>query len=520
MYLLLIIAALVGISSILVRDGAPLADRPRRWVVILAICVSTLGVTVVLTAAGRSLWIDEFGTLWAIERSLSETWSRVIAFHGQSPLYYILIWALVRVFGESEVVLRAPSLVLGALSVVFIYRTARAIGSREAGFFAASLFCLSPVVLQASASARAYALALLMASLAVYGYTLTIVTRNWQYRVLFVAGGAGLVLTQYISSLTMIGLGMAYFFYSEIRRRYTRRAFLVDVAIQVAVVLVAMPQVAGLWTRRQELSWIGPPNYTLAIAVLAPLLPPILVAGLNGLRAVDQVKRNIEHALALAMAAPAAVLMLLAAAGTNLLAPRYLLISLVPGSVLAGLSISRLRTPAASVSMLFAVCFATALSLRSWQVNGSWITVPHQDWRAAVSLLEGELAAVQNAVVLYRPGFVEQDPSVPQSPALLAPLRSPGKRAPQWRVVPLTFSWWSASREPYFADVIRPAIAEAEVFFVLIGGTSSLTGNYPRLLSEWIAEEFPQRFTERQLGPVAGVRVSRFDRTSSMPASP
>src|SRR6186997_618470 len=78
----------------------------------LALIVVMVIAGVILRAIGvtRSLWLDEFGTLWVVEGSLAEAVRRTIAFQGQSPLYYVLTWPFPHFFGESELALRLPSL--------------------------------------------------------------------------------------------------------------------------------------------------------------------------------------------------------------------------------------------------------------------------------------------------------------------------------------------------------------------------------------------------------------------------
>lgn len=75
-----------------------------------AICCAVLGLGLRLVGWGSSLWTDEFGTLWAVESGLVEAIVRSHSFHGQTPLYYVNVWLFVQLFGESELVLRLPSL--------------------------------------------------------------------------------------------------------------------------------------------------------------------------------------------------------------------------------------------------------------------------------------------------------------------------------------------------------------------------------------------------------------------------
>ncbi len=61
----------------------------------------TIGLIIVAAVAGgflrlygldRSLWLDEFGTLWVAEGSLTALTDRGASFQAQSPFYYSIIW--------------------------------------------------------------------------------------------------------------------------------------------------------------------------------------------------------------------------------------------------------------------------------------------------------------------------------------------------------------------------------------------------------------------------------------------
>jgi hypothetical protein len=293
-----------------------------------------------------------------------------------------------------------------------------------------------------------------------------------------------------------------------------------DVTWQLAAVVLAALQLSALWGRRNTLDWIGPPDYFMFVKVLGSCLLPIAVAWLYARDRHDGVKGGLEVVLALAIGLPVGAMTLLALLGVNLLAPRYLMVIAVPASVLAGLALSRLRTPVAWVSVAFALATTAAASAIAWRTSGVPATLIHEDWRGAVQTLSRELSAVPGAFVLYRPGFVEQEPGLPQSPVLMAPLRSPGSPEREWPVVPLTFSWWSAAREPYFRQVLQPAVANAKTFFVLIGGTTPKTGHYGPLLVDWIETAFPGGFAGRSLGNFHGVALLRFDRGPATSRAP
>jgi hypothetical protein len=103
-------------SAVIVLWLSYLADGGRRnasppsaagTVFFVVICLAAGGIAR-MWGFDRSLWRDEFGTLWAIEQGLAASISRVVEFHGQSPFYYVFVWSLVHAVGESEIVMRLP----------------------------------------------------------------------------------------------------------------------------------------------------------------------------------------------------------------------------------------------------------------------------------------------------------------------------------------------------------------------------------------------------------------------------
>jgi hypothetical protein len=112
-----------------------------------------------------SFWLDETITAWIVSGSLSSVWSRSIDFQGQSPFYYILVWAVQQMFGAQEVVLRSLSIVCGGLVVVAVARIARRLSTDPATpYVAIALLVGSDSFQDAVLSARPYALAILCAS--------------------------------------------------------------------------------------------------------------------------------------------------------------------------------------------------------------------------------------------------------------------------------------------------------------------------------------------------------------------
>ena len=90
------------------QDTAP-PESPTWALLGFAMICGVLGLGFRLDGLGDSLWLDEFGTLWAVEGGLGTVMERVYEFHGQTPFYYVWPWLSIQLFGESEAALRLPS---------------------------------------------------------------------------------------------------------------------------------------------------------------------------------------------------------------------------------------------------------------------------------------------------------------------------------------------------------------------------------------------------------------------------
>jgi mannosyltransferase len=116
--------------------------------------------------ATRSLGLDEAVTWEAATRpTLAEAATHEV---NQPPVWYATAWAAVAAFGDSVAAMRAPSLLLGVLSVALLYLLARRCLREDAGrgaaLVVAALGALNPLWVAQSQEARPYA-ALLAASL-------------------------------------------------------------------------------------------------------------------------------------------------------------------------------------------------------------------------------------------------------------------------------------------------------------------------------------------------------------------
>jgi len=487
------------------------ADKPRA--IALIVSLLALGVLVRLFGITRSLWLDEFGTLWVVESGLHETFRRALTFQGQSPFYYAIAWFSIHSFGESELALRLPSVVASAATAAITAATAQLIGPRGAAAFTAIAVWLSFAVVQASVNARPYALAMFATAAMLYGFTRAAIRGDTLSRVIFVAGTVALIWSHYVLSLAVPGLALGYVLLPDLRVRYPMRSFTLDFAVVAALTSLTFPQVIDLWHRRSGLSWIQEPQHGAILGLVAPFLVGALGARTENL---DQTRRSLRTALWIGVVVQIGFVEFAALSGLTLVASRYLSVIVIPVAILGGTAVARLprRERAAPV-----VCF---VGLTAYAYGSAFITVGTfsgagpEDWRRTVAAMRKAAGDDRETLVLYRSGFVEQD----AAPAVLkdvdrAPLRSPGQSTPNWTVVPLTYRWSAPRRAEYFKAVVGHAVRIADRFYLLaLPFAEPGVGSYSVLVERWVAAEWPGRFEARRVVAGNGLEVVEYIRVA------
>lgn len=496
------------------REARPSSLR-RFAPAVGALTIFLLGLYLRLDAFAASLWLDEFGTFWVAEGDFATTIRRCWEFQGQSPFYYLLPWMSIHALGESEVALRAPSLVLSGLSVAALYVGARTLAGPRAGAYAAAFGWLAETGIVAAGNARPYALLLFSVAVAAAAFLSAVRTGSRAARAAWIVGGAAVAWAHYVQYPVIVGLGAAYLLLPALRTRYRPRSFVLDGVLQLALVALCIPQIVSLWMRRGALSWIDQLNY---FAFGAPLLPfvPILVMTLVRPPVRDEsdgIGRASWQSLLISIGFHVVTLELAAIAGTNLLSPRYFMATLIPAALVAAASIVRFRRRDLLIGLSgFAVVTAAPLAAAKWAA-GTFTGIGYEDWRGAVAHLSARIRLEADPVVLFRSGFVEEDrPPLGSPPAVTqAPLRSPGQPPFPAPVTSLTFRWGTPAQQRYFETTIKPLIARTSRFHVLTSVGTAGRDRYPDLFVRWVEATWPARFHTARTS-YGGVELLEFSR--------
>ncbi len=134
----------------------------RRWTFVGAL--TAVGLALRLLHLTRfELFVDEAATWWFARLTASGRLVEQMSLEPTPPLYYGLVGALTRLFGESDFVLRLPSALFGAAGIPMVYAFGRALFGPRVGGFAALLLTFHPLHVFYSREARVYPLLLFLA---------------------------------------------------------------------------------------------------------------------------------------------------------------------------------------------------------------------------------------------------------------------------------------------------------------------------------------------------------------------
>jgi mannosyltransferase len=227
---------------------------------------------------GPSYWRDEAATLTAVQRPLAgvlRMMGHVDAVHG---VYYLFIWAAVRLGGPGELVTRLPSAVAMAGAAAAVAALGRRLVSPRAGLAAGLVFAVLPQISLYAQDAREYALVTALASTGSYLLVRALTTagprRGWLTGYALCLGLMGLLN---VFSLLLLGahaITVALAWWRGGDRRAGRSLAVSWLAAAAGAGVLASPVLALGFAQRHTLGWLTRPQPIGAIEGLRRLIGP------------------------------------------------------------------------------------------------------------------------------------------------------------------------------------------------------------------------------------------------------
>jgi mannosyltransferase len=352
------------------------------------------------TLGRQSLWYDEaFTPVHTLHPSLKATLSAVAHTENSPPLWYLLEWAVSRVFGTGAIALRSLSALAGVASVVVGWGIGRELAGRRAAFATAALIAVNPLFVWYSQEARAYGLYTLMAALAVLCFLRALREPTPGRLTAFAVSGALALLTHYFAVFLLAPMCL----WLVLEHRAHRRVTLAAVAAVGAVGVALLPLISaqggrgtqwiGRWPLGERLEAIpqyyltgesgAPLGHGVELLIALPVLGGLFFGLWRGLTRLEERQALIVLVLsACGVLIPVALVIF----GLDYLAPRNLVAAMIPLTALLALVIAAQRT--GSVGVALAGVVALAFLAMSIDVNLS-PRLQRGDWRGVAKVLRG-----------------------------------------------------------------------------------------------------------------------------------
>lgn len=398
------------------RDATRSRRAPLLWAVIFLIAAA-----IRIPHLVESLWFDE---VWRTDVILRTGNLSALLFHDvHNPLYNVLMYVWTAAFGDSEVAVRAPSLIAGTALIVVVRRWAAQRISLHVANLGAVILLLSPVHAWYSCEAKNNMLVVLLTTLAVLEVDRFVLSRLRRHAVRLALWSILAVLTSWQATLLLVP---AWFFAfvavwvpgSEAALRGMRRTSITRLAGAGVVTLAALlPLLVFKASHLDELQrwyvapldvpsviklvciWlptgnglvrIRPDGWMLWAAIFGSLILPLLARGVWTLRTSGPGVLAVVcfSSPIIILAAVTLAFVAVGEPSPHIYQERNVLVMLPWFAILLAAGLSRAgRASAILHAVIYLLLTASSLAIVTWRRDKPTVMFPNPDWRAAADFI-------------------------------------------------------------------------------------------------------------------------------------
>lgn len=342
-------------------DPEPLLN-PRLTVLAWLLPVLVTGAIGGWRLAAPGLSEDELATWGMVSIDWSHFASVLRNVDATLAPYYLLMRGWVALVGNTDLLLRLPSVIFAAAAAGLVAGVGIKLGGRRVGLAGGLIFALIPGMSRYAQDARPYALTMFAAALATFALVRLLERPRFALYLAYALAMILVGLANVVALMLLLAHGVAVW---QIRR--SGRAFLAWLAAAVIGLLPALPLLyLGLRQSTTQINWIPPLTWSRLGDTPVQLFGAAVVAGaVMALALTAMSLRSSMRIITLWAVVPAAGL---AAAQfvTPLWVPRYLLFALPAWALLAAMSLRRLTVLRGLIAVLGigALAWPTQLTIR------------------------------------------------------------------------------------------------------------------------------------------------------------
>lgn len=328
--------------------------RYAHWVIPAAL-------TAVLGAFGLSrpgLWTDELATWGMAGTPWQEFWPVLRYVDAVLAPYYAVMHLWVDVFGDSDAVLRAPSVIAMVASAAITAALGARLSGRAAGLLAGTVFALLPSTSRFAAEARPYALCVLAGVAATW-----LLLRAWEKPAAWArwAGYAGAVAVLGLLHVVALLLVAAHAWVVVAWNRAVWWRFVVAAGVGSAATVPVL--LFGL-RQRNQVSHIRDVTFHTFLPYSDVIFGGLAVALVVVALASFSLPLRFPSAVFTAWAVVPVAALVVVSLALPMFLSRYLLYTTPGWALLAGVALARLRLPLALAGLLVIALLSAPAQLR------------------------------------------------------------------------------------------------------------------------------------------------------------
>ena len=226
-----------------------------------------------LTIGAKSYWLDEVMMLQAAGGSPDTLFTQIG--NGRPPVFTVMAYFWMQLFGSSEAATRSLSAIFGSLALIFMYLVGRELLGRRAGLIATFIMAISEFQIDQSQNFRYYAVFIFFTLISFLAFWRALRTGRLSYWALYVVST---VATFYSHTHGVFIIAAQGLFFVLLFRRY-RSVWFVWLAAQLIIFLAILPGLLLAFTGASSgtsnvFQWIRAPKlYTPLITLVKFVLP-------------------------------------------------------------------------------------------------------------------------------------------------------------------------------------------------------------------------------------------------------
>ena len=493
-----------------VEPRTPAAEQAESRFLLPPIVLAVVALWVI--PLRTSLTLDETGNYWVLGGGFAQIYARTkLWLGGPSLIYNYLVQVFRAAGGDSDIVLRLPSVLLMIAALALLYRVGLKFMGPLASMCACLVFVVTPEVVMQASMLRPYSLGmvfLLGAMLALVNWT---ATGRSRHGIAYAFLAALTVYAHFMFGLMYV-VHLAYYWFHR-TGAVKFRALLAAWAAGAVLMLPLADQIMDMLATGKVHNYLSPPGFDVLLAGLVPSVlagaigAAILYSILSGkpLAVSARAPAGITRFLAVWAAVPPLILFAVSLiSGITVFIERYYLQSAPALALLAGAVLGSLETPVVrrTVAGCLAVVSILALGVQDGFTRGA------ADWRGAIQAIR-EHPAGRDVPVLEVATFVEATTvEAIQDPRFAEVLFAPAYRYRLPGLVRLPAALTPES-EAYVERLLAAGLEQKDEFMVFGVWTTQFYESYLR-------GRLLHTHTGRTLGQYSGVKVVLFERNGAV----